>query len=365
MIDVCPHAYIFADNQVLKALINKIRNWEAWPFELIYAPLAPVWIWYMIKSRAVWFFTPSNPGLTFGGMEGEPKREMYDMLPDNLYPTTFNVLPDASLESILEQLSQHKIDYPFIVKPEIGGQGILFRKIDEEADLVHYHREVPVEYIVQRMVEYPVEVSVFYIRHPKEQQGRITGFLHKIPLQVTGDGKHTLHQLVLHHPKASKRIGELHSKHKETWETVIPAGEVYKLSYAANHNRGAHFVDLKEHIGPQLLSVFDELSHRINDFYYGRYDIMCESVEGLVQGKNFTILEYNGCGAEPNHFYDTGYSLPQAYREILMHWKALYRISSYNRSTGIEPWPFRKGMDFLRETRALFRVMREADSRIE
>ena len=77
----------------MKQVIKKILNWEQWPFNLLYAPIFPVWVWYIIRSGAVWFFTPSNPKLTFGGMEGEPKKEMYDLLPQELYPTTFNVLP--------------------------------------------------------------------------------------------------------------------------------------------------------------------------------------------------------------------------------------------------------------------------------
>lgn len=348
----------------MKKLYYRIIHWEAWPFKLLYFPITPVWGWYMLRSWSVWFFTPSNPKLTFGGMEGEPKKEMYDLLPQELYPTTFNVLPSQSLGEIDTMLKQNGIDYPFIVKPEVGGQGILFRKIDTREELAHYHSLVPIEYIVQRLVHYPVEVSVFYIRHPWEQKGKITGFLHKIPLHVVGDGKHNLEQLILHHPKGKKRVGELHSKHKENWEKIIPAGEKYILSYAANHNRGAHFVDLHEHIDDQLVSIFDKISLRINDFFYGRYDIMCQSVEDLKHGKNFTILEYNGCGAEPNHFYDTGYSLFGAYREILMHWRELYRISTYNRKQGIKPWPLAKGKKFLRDTKKLMKHMKEVDAKI-
>jgi hypothetical protein len=348
----------------VKKLINKITNWEAWPFKLIYAPLVPVWGWYMLRSGAVWFFTPSNPGLTFGGMEGEPKREMYDLLPLDLYPATFNVLPTADLDEVKSKIDSLGIGYPLIVKPEVGGQGILFRKIDNLTELEHYHRLVPVEYIVQQMVHYPVEVSVFYIRHPKQEKGIITGFLHKIPLQVTGNGTNTLEELVLMHPKAATRTGELRSRHLESWNKIIPAGEKYVLSYAANHNRGAHFIDLKEHIDDKLVSVFDKISHRINDFFYGRYDIMCESIESLKQGKEFTILEYNGCGAEPNHFYDTGYTLRNAYREILKHWKALYHISRYNARLGIKPWPLMKGIRFRTETKALYKIMRDADLKI-
>lgn len=348
----------------MKNLFTKITNWEAWPFKLLYAPIVPVWVFYMLRSRAVWFFTPSNPKLTFGGMEGEPKKEMYDLLPKELYPTTFNVLPSDSFESVMNRITEAGIPYPLIVKPEVGGQGILFRKIDNETELNRYHTMVPVEYIVQRMVNYPMEVSVFYIRHPEDKKGTVTGFLHKIPLNVTGDGIHTLEELILKHPKAAKRTGELHSKHKESWNKILPRGEKYMLSYAANHNRGAHFVDLKQHIDDNLSSVFDRISHQINDFFYGRYDIMCNNVEDLKQGKNFSILEYNGCGAEPNHFYDTGYTLFGAYREILKHWKALYAISMYNRNQGVQPWPFQKGNKFLKKTNELFRMMREADAKI-
>jgi hypothetical protein len=350
--------------QIITQLTNffsKITNWESWPFKLIYAPLIPVWLWYAFKSRRMWFFTPSNPKLTFGGMEGEPKKEMYNLLPPEYYPITFNVIPSESFLQVKLKLNSFNISYPFIVKPEIGGQGILFRKINDENELKTYHRLVPVEYIIQQLVNYPMEVSVFYIRHPNESKGRVTGFLHKIPLHVIGNGKDSLQQLVKRHPKAAKRRAEIQCKHKGKWLSVIGKGEKYILSYAANHNRGAHFVDLKNKIDQPLVDVFDEISHRIDDFFYGRYDIMCKSIEDLKQGKNFSILEYNGCGAEPNHFYDTGYTLGGAYKEILLHWKALHQISEYNRSTGIEPWPYQKGVDYLKRTTRHFRLMKEAD----
>lgn len=294
-------------------------------------------------------------------MEGEPKKEMYDLLPHDLYPPTFNCLPAENFSSLGKKLEESGITYPFVVKPEVGGQGVLFRKIDTEEEWRFYHERVPVEYIVQSLVYYPMEVSVFYIRHPQSPRGMITGFLHKIPLQVTGDGVHTLEQLVLLHPKGNKRVGEMHSKHRERWNDVLPKGEKYMLSYAANHNRGAHFIDLKEHIDDQLVSIFDKISHQVNDFFYGRYDIMCNNVDELKAGKNFVILEYNGCGAEPNHFYDTGYTLMGAYREILRHWKLLFTISRYNSKQGVKPWPLFKGIRFLRQARVHMKVMKAAD----
>src|SRR6478735_6876197 len=156
-------------------LINKIKNWEQLPFKILYAPIAPVWLWYIIRSGSVWFFTPSNPKLTFGGMEGEPKKEMYDLLPKELYPTTFNVMPGDNFDQIKDLLVHHRINYPFIVKPEVAGQGILLRKIDNEEQLKIYHQRIPVEYIVQQLISYPMEVSAFYYRYPDQPKGVITG----------------------------------------------------------------------------------------------------------------------------------------------------------------------------------------------
>ena len=297
-------------------------------------------------------------------MEGEPKKEMYDLLPEQLYPSTCNVKHSDDINNILQTLPAKNITFPLIVKPEVGGQGILFRKLDTPEELKTYHKKNPFEYIIQQLVHYPVEVSIFYYRYPDQPKGAITGFLHKIPLQVTGDGVHTLQQLINQHPKASGREEELKYKHGMNFDKIIPVGELYKLSYAANHNRGASFIDLKDQIDDRLVNIIDNLSLRVDDFFYGRYDIMCVSVEDLKQNRNFTILEYNGCGAEPNHFYDTGYTLAGAYKEILFHWKILFRISRYNYKKGIKYWPLLKGLKFLSDTKKYYADMKRVDQTI-
>ncbi|MDP4282912.1 MAG: hypothetical protein Q8891_00680 [Bacteroidota bacterium] len=345
-------------------LIKKIKNWEQWPFKILYAPIVPVWLWYMIRSGSVWFFTPSNPKLTFGGMEGEPKKEMHELLPIHLCPVYFNVNPSHDFSEVLKQLSLSGIQFPLIVKPEIGGQGILFRKIDNETHLKEYHEKVPVEYFIQEFIKYPIEISLFYYRYPFETKGAITGFLQKVPMQVTGDGKHTLEQLILLNSKIKKRIEEVRPKHSINFNKIIPSGEKYILSYAANHNRGARFIDLSTEINNNLVAMLDEISLDINDFFYGRYDIMCDSIEDLKLGKNFVILEYNGCGAEPNHFYDTGYTLVQAWKEILKHWKILYTISNYNHQQGIAYWPLMKGIKFRVDTKKYYKIINTADKNI-
>jgi hypothetical protein len=347
----------------LKSFWEKLGNWELWPFKLRYFFISPVWLWYCLRSGSFWFFSSSNPTLTFGGFEGEDKREMYELLPKEYYPKTIYISPKDNLQEVKIRLAQNNFSYPFVVKPDIGMKGLLFRKVDNENGLALYHQKNPVDYLIQELVEYPLEVSVFYYRYPDQKKGVITGFIQKELMDVTGDGESSLWELIMAHPKARHRPEEMRIKHEEKLETILPKGERYILTYAANLNRGAKFTNLQKLIDEDLLKLFDEISHRAS-FYYGRYDIKCESVEDLKKGKNFTILEFNGSGAEPNHVYNAGYSLADAYKVFLHHWKVLYEISRYNKNHGIPYWPALKGWRFLQAAGKHWKVLEKYDTEI-
>lgn len=348
----------------LKSFWDKVGNWELWPFELRYLPISPVWLWYCLRSRAVWFFSPSNPTLTFSGFEGEGKREMYEQLPKHLIPNTIYVHPSETIEAVKKKVEEHGFKYPFCVKPDVGMKGLLFRKVDKEEQLQMYHQQVPVEYIVQELVDYyPIEASVFYYRLPNKQKGKITGFIQKELMEVKGDGKSTLWELIQEHPKAKYRLDEMKIKHADHLEKVIGKDQVYFLTYAANLNRGARFSNLQHLIDDDLLKIFDELSHQ-TQFYYGRYDLKCSSIDDLKKGKNFLILEFNGSGAEPNHVYNAGFSLREANKEFLMHWKMLFKISKHNSKNGVPYWSFLKGWKYLKAAKKHFKILEEYDQKI-
>lgn len=286
---------------------------------------------------------------------------MYDQLPPHLIPRTIYIMHDWSFDKVKETIAAAGFNFPFIVKPDVGMKGILFRKIDNEEQLAKYHERIPVEYIIQDLVELPVEVSVFYYRYPWEQKGVVSGFIDKELLQVKGDGQLTLRELVLAHPRAKFRMEEMEHRHGHRFDRVLPAGEIFYLSYAGNHNRGAQFTNLHNEIDLSMHHVFDELSHYTDKFYYGRYDIKTTSIEDLKAGKNFLILEFNGCGAEPNHIYDCGMSIWKAYGVILHHWKALYKISRYNNKNGTPYWSFKRGWKYLQDAKAHFKMLEKYD----
>lgn len=349
----------------MKKVLYRITHWETWHYLAKYIPLFPAWLWYCMRSRSMWFFTPSNPTLTFGGFEGESKREMYDQLPTGSFPQSIYIQPSLSFEEVDQYRIAAGFTYPFAVKPDVGMMGFMFRMIRNEGQFKHYHSVMPVEYIIQELVNYPLEVSVFYYRFPGEKKGIITGFLKKEFLEVTGDGRSTLLDLMLNYPRVQFRLEEMRSKHINRLHEVLPEGEIFCLSPALNLSRGGRLVSLAHEKDERLLQVFDELSLYTKHFYYGRYDIKCKSIEDLKQGKNFSILEYNGSGAEPHHIYGNGNNLLQAYRIVLHHWKVLYQISKQNNKNGITYWKYKDGLAFLKAAKKHFKMLKQLDAATE
>lgn len=346
----------------LKNFFYRLTHWESWHYLAKYIPIMPVWAYYCLRARSLWFFTPSNPTISFGGMEGETKSEMYQQLPPGSYPESIYISPAFSVAEIGSLLLQSGIRYPFAAKPDAGMMGFMFRRITNADELKAYHKTMPVSYIIQTLVEYPLEVSVFYYRLPNQQKGTISGFLKKEFLQVTGDGQSTLLELMVAYDRVRFRLEEMKAKHADKLGEVLPVGTIYFLSFALNLSRGGKLISLAHEIDEQLLQVFDGLSHHAKHFYYGRYDIKCTSVEDLKNGKNFYILEYNGCGAEPHHAYGNGNSLWQAYRIFTHHWKMLFQISQYNHRHGFPRWGFKKGWDYLKQGKANYRLIKKLDA---
>jgi hypothetical protein len=325
-------------------------HWETWDWRIKYLLIAPAWLWFCLRARSFWFFTASNPTLTFGGFDGESKREMYAQLPVGTYPRTIFVAGTSTTDEALRMIKDHKFIFPFAVKPDVGKMGLMFRRIHSPEELCAYHQRLKCDYLIQEWVDLPLEVSVFYYRLPYQKKGAITGFVRKDYLEVTGDGRSTLWQLILDYPRARFRLNEMRLKHKDKLRHVLCSGEKYCLSPALNLSRGGRLVSLEHEKDDRLSALFDRFSLHAGSFYYGRYDVKCRSIEDLKKGKHFAILEYNGSGAEPHHVYGNGCSLLGACSVLVGHWEKLFRISQLNNKDGIEYWSLRRGWKFLQQT---------------
>lgn len=334
----------------------RLLHWEYWNSKVVYAPLYPYWLWLSLKARSLYFLTAANPRIKNGGFIMERKSDVYKLLPPALYPTTLCFDPGTGFATIMQAITNAQIKFPLIAKPDIGERGLAVKKINNEAMLLEYITHIPVAFLIQEFVAYENEVGIFYCRLPGADKGFISGIVNKEPVAVTGDGTHTIAQLVRANARYLLQWKQINELNSDKMDTVPAAGTTVQLIPYGNHSRGSKFTDETWRANPQLNDAIDEICRQIPEFYYGRLDIRFRDWESMERGEHIAIIEVNGSGSEPTHIYDPGHSIFFAWREIVRHWKMLYAISKANNEKGtpyISINAGRKDMNSFRDIDAL------------
>jgi hypothetical protein len=314
----------------------RLRHWEYWNSKIVYAPLYPYWLWLSLKAGSLYFLTAANPRIRNGGYIMESKKDVYDLLPKEIYPRTIRFLAGTPAEEVVESTIVNRIGYPLIVKPDIGERGLGVKKIDDEKELRAYAAAMPVAYLVQQYIDYPMEVGIFYCRLPDAEQGVITGIVNKELVQVTGNGADTVDQLAAANSRYRLQWSQIQKLDSDLLQYVPKMGENVVLLHYGNHSRGSKFTNETKQATAKLNATFNRICKQIPEFYYGRLDIRFKSWEALERGEDFSVIELNGSGSEPTHIYDPSNSLLFAWREIIKHWQLLYFICVANNKRGIK-----------------------------
>lgn len=314
--------------------IIKLRHWEYWPFGILQFPVIFYYLWLSLRARSFLFFTASNPGIEMGGMFGESKFKILDKIPDAFKAKTIFIARNSSLNDVLQQMNAAGLTFPVIFKPDLGERGYRVQRIKSEAEAQQYLNTFNFDFLVQELVDLPEEFGVFYRRLPSQKKGEVFSIVGKELLTVTGNGKSTLQELILAKDRAKLQWDKLKIQHAHLLNHTIPAGEIYLLNAIGNHCLGTTFLNSNHLINEKLNKSFDLISQQIEGFYYGRFDLRCESVAALREGR-VKILELNGCGAEPAHIYQPGFSFWKAVGVMFTHWHYIFKIARENRARGV------------------------------
>ena len=279
-----------------------------------------------------------------GGFFNDPKKEIYDLIPKKYYPETKLVTKKIEFLKVVEIVEQSKIQFPLFAKPNVGLRGSAVKKIHDIQELKAYHEKADFDYLIQNMIPYSNEFGIFYVRFPHEQIGRITGIVGKEFMIITGDGKSTVEELVNKIPRYAMQLDALKKSQPEQLKLILPKEKQLNLVPYGNHIRGTKFLDKSHLISDQLTKTINEMCVQIPGFYFGRMDLMYNSLEELEQGKNFQLVELNGAASEPTHIYDPSHSIFFAWKELARHITYLYKISKENNKLGHSFLTHKKGM---------------------
>jgi hypothetical protein len=202
---------------------------------------------------------------------------------------------------------------------------------------LEYLQTVDAPVIVQRYAAGPREAGVFYYRFPDESRGHIFAITEKIFPTITGDGIHTVEELI----RADNRTALIAPTYLRRFASrrneILALGEILKLVETGNHAKGCIFRDGMHLRTEAIERVFDEISQRLSGFFIGRYDVRYENEEEFKQGRNFQIVELNGATSEATSIYDARNSLFSAYRTLFKQWRLVFAIGARNRANGHAP----------------------------
>jgi hypothetical protein len=286
-----------------------------------------------------------------GGMFGESKYDVLKKIPAQYIPKTILIKLPTSTQEVSKQLMEEGFSLPVIFKPELGERGFMVKRIRTEDDIRQYLEKIKVNFLVQQLVDLPLEFGIFYTRFPSSQKGKVTSVVIKEMLSVTGDGRSTLEQLILKKDRAKLQWDKLKNTYEGRIKEILPKGQKLELVSIGNHALGTKFLNGNHLINGKLSATFDQISKQIDGFYFGRFDLRCATIEDLYEGR-VSIVELNGCGAEPAHIYDPDFKLYKAIGVLFLHWKTIFEIARENHKLGVKYISHKEARDLYRKFKA-------------
>lgn len=336
----------------LRRKVERTLRFEYWPIAVVYAPVFVYSLWLGIRHRGYSLPGKCNPGIeNGGGIVGESKARIMRMLGDGpeMLATVLVARGGGSEERAAAALAgarERGITQPFVLKPDSGQRGFGFKVARSEADVEAYFEAVTTDVVVQRFHPGPGECGILWMRHANGERdgrlGRIFSVTGKEFPRITGDGGHTLEELLERHPRFRRQSPVFLERLRDEATRVPERGEVVKLAVSGNHCQGTRFTDAGHLATPGLEATIDRL---VRGFGRGtpaedgldmvRFDVRYADEAALTRGEGFGIVEMNGTSSESTNVYDPDRSLYWAYGVILRQLRELYALGERRREEGV------------------------------
>lgn len=209
---------------------------------------------------------------------------------------------DATNEEIIEY--SLTLGFPLVVKPTDGslGWGVI-TNIKNEQEL----REALV--YVREDLEYEEVIVEQYVVGPEYRlyvvEDEVVAAYNRIPANITGDGIHTIEQLIELKNRKRRQNARLNSCLIEidveiiefiqtagyTLESILPKGEKLFIREKSNVSIGGDPIDVTDELSEEIKSIAIRALKSMPGFYHGGVDIIIN--EGNVSREAAVVLELN------------------------------------------------------------------------
>ena len=331
------------ENASMLEIPSTAGQFERLPKWLNLIPMIVQWLWLSMQYRSISLPSCANPHITSGGMVGDGKLEYFSTMGKLAHSCTagfisFKATKNFNTENALEQMRQSGLNFPIVVKPDLGWCGYGVRLLSTPEDLLDYALHYPENetFLLQAFIPFEGEAGIFYARHPDETEGKILGILLRFYPKVIGDGYSSIRELIT----ADFRLHRLvnNKLHQCSFDpNYIPnEGETVRLSLIGSTRVGGLYMDGSQHITTALTKKVDAIAKDMKAFHIGRFDVRYETMQKLCEG-DFSIMEVNGSGSEAVHAWDPKYTIREVYKIVFAKQRVLFAISQACRELGHKP----------------------------
>lgn len=323
---------------------RRLTRWEYWPPVFVFPPVVLDLLRAALVHRTPAVFTACNRGIPHGGLYGESKGDILDLLPAadadadaGVSVARYRRLErGASLDDRLAVVRTFLAAGRCVLKPDQGERGAGVVVVRAEAEARAWLQACPHDALVQEFVG-GEEFGVSWCRDPRTGEGAIHSVTHKVLPAVTGDGRASLEVLVLRDPRHVAMARHHLAQHQDRLRWVPEEGEVVTLGDLGTHSRGATFYDVRPLASPALHAAFDRFLMDAPGLDFGRFDVRAPSRDALAAGCGVRVLEFNGVTGEATHVYQPGYPWRRGVADMIAHMRRATRIGAANRAAGHAP----------------------------
>jgi len=326
------------------AAFPTVGRLERLPKWLNLIPMILQWLWLSMRYRSLSLPSTANPAIPAGGLVGEGKLDYFATMGSHALAATARFVgmvhlgPDSAALA-RAAMAEAGLNYPLIVKPDIGWCGFGVRLVANDGELAAYLSRFPrgERLLLQRFLPLVGEAGLYFARRPGPRRGRLIGVLLRHFPRVVGDGRRSIRQLMADDPRLG-RLGRDGLSEPLCDIAIIPkAGQVVRLSTIGSTRVGGLYQDATAMITEAMTDAVDAIARDMTEFHVGRFDIRYDSLAALAQGLGFTIFEVNGAGSEAVHAWDPKFSLREAYAIVFEKQRLLFEVGDAMRRRGNPP----------------------------
>lgn len=193
-----------------------------------------------------------------------------------------------------------ELEKPVIIKPRLGSRG------RHTTTFIYTEDQLRKAFTVAKQLCYWVvmeEHLVGSVYRATMIDGKLTGVLRGDPPRVTGDGTHTIRELIIFknqtkHPEVydviiTSEMETFLSRNNYTLDHILSVGKTIDLSEKIGVSYGGHSAEDTINTHPSIKSILEKAAAVIGDPILG-FDFIIEKINDSPHGQKWGIIECNG-----------------------------------------------------------------------